>query len=43
MRVILLCVLAVNLAFCNLIGISNQCPEQFVPDTNSVCIRPSYI
>jgi hypothetical protein len=43
MKVIILCLLAVNLAFSTLIGLSNQCSEQYVPDLNNVCIRPTYI
>lgn len=43
MKAFILCLLVLQLALGNLVGLNSQCPEQSVPDVNNVCITPEYI
>lgn len=31
------------LSYSGLVNLSSKCPEQFVPNLDNICIRPSYI
>lgn len=43
MKLVLLTLCLSTLAFSGLVNLSANCPEQFVPNPDNICIRPSYI
>ena len=43
MKTIVLSLCLTSLAFCGLVSLTAHCPDQYVPNSNNICIRPEYL